>query len=147
MKKISLVTARVVRENEQYSYKLIGKREKYLVLHEDGENAGDKAMAYLTPFAKEPVQIEQVILQKNTVEILGGDVENEDKFLYKATVEFIEVNESTGKERKITRTYYVGADDVQIALNHLVDYLNECMETSGLAGISSIVRTKVIEAI
>ncbi|MDN4754435.1 hypothetical protein QYZ87_07830 [Porphyromonadaceae bacterium W3.11] len=41
MQQISLVTARVVRENEQYAYKLVGKGEKYLVRHEDGDNAGE----------------------------------------------------------------------------------------------------------
>lgn len=41
MKKISVVTAKVVREN-----KIVGKGEKYIVLHEDCENAGDKVVNF-----------------------------------------------------------------------------------------------------
>jgi len=64
MKKLSLVTAKVVRENEQYAYKLVGKGEKYLVLHEDGEKPEDVVISELAPFSKEPVSVESVVLQK-----------------------------------------------------------------------------------
>lgn len=65
MHNLSLVTAKITRENEQYNYRIVGRGEKYLVKHEDGENAGDKVIEKLTPFAKEPIVIEQVVLQKN----------------------------------------------------------------------------------
>lgn len=55
---LSLVTAKVIRENENYSYKLVGKGEKYLVRHEEAGNAGDKVIEEITPFAKEPIVIE-----------------------------------------------------------------------------------------
>lgn len=45
MDQISLVTARVIRRNELYGYKLKGKGEQYLVRHQEGENAGVVSIA------------------------------------------------------------------------------------------------------
>ena len=55
---LSIVVAKVVRENAQYKYKLVGKGERYLVQHQEGDNPGNAVMKYLTPYAKEPVVIE-----------------------------------------------------------------------------------------
>lgn len=46
---LSIVVAKVVRENAQYKYKLVGKGERYLVHHQEGDNSGNAVMKYLTP--------------------------------------------------------------------------------------------------
>ena len=140
MDQISLVTARVVRRNEQYGYKLKGKGEQYLVRHQEGENPGDKVVEYLQPFAIEPIIIEAVRLEKG-VDFLNQEEERERN--YKCTVAYIVLNESTGKESKVRKGMYLYADDCQEALN--------CVEKSfGLAesaGVVSIAQTKIIELI
>lgn len=138
MKHLSLVTAKVVRENAQYSYKVVGRGEKYLVQHEEGENAGDKVLEYLAPYAKEPVIIESVALQKSG-EIIG---DASDAFVYKAKVEFIEVNGDTGKEKKVTRNHFVCANSTREAFDVVADYLSGFISDNSVSALS---RTKIIE--
>ena len=140
MHNLSLVTAKITRENEQYNYRIVGRGEKYLVKHEDGENAGDKVIEKLTPFAKEPIVIEQVVLQKTT-EIIG---EPDEEFIYKAQIQFLEVNENTGKEKKMTRNYFVCANSTRDAFEVLSDYIDGFFSDSSIV---SVVRTKIIEII
>ena len=135
MKNLSLVTAKVVRENEMYRYKLVGKGEKYLVAHEDMENPGDKVVVELTPFAKEPVVIEQVVLQKN-VEF----IESDGDVIYKSAVEYIELNENTGK--KVRRNYYLRANSTKEAFDVLSDYISVFVSDNSIV---SVVRTKIID--
>lgn len=137
MEQISLVTAKVVRENEQYAYKLVGKGEKYLVRHQDGDNAGDKVLAYLSPYAKEPVCIEAVALQKN-IEFVNP--EEPADHIYKCAVEYSTLNEETGKEQTVRKSYYVYADTVRGVMTTLEDV----MRFNDVA-ITSISRTKIIE--
>ena len=125
MKKISVVTAKVVRENEQYAYKLVGKGGKYIVMHEDGENAGEKVVEKLSPFAKELVEIQQVRV-------------------YKAHIEYSEMNEVTGGTKKQTLRYFVCADNIKEAYSLLADFIHEFVDESA---IQSIIRTNIIEVI
>lgn len=139
MQQISLVTARVVRENEQYAYKLVGKGEKYLVRHEDGDNAGEAVVEYLSPYAKEPVCIESIQLQKNIEFINVNDTQDH---IYKCTAEYITTNEDTGKETKVRRSYYMYAESIREALNIMDDFL-----VIGDAAVTSIALTKIIEVL
>ncbi len=141
MNKISLVTVKVVRRNEQYDYKIVGRGEKYLVLHNDGENAGEKTIAYLSPYVVEPIQVEQVILQKNT-EVIGDAGK---LAVFKATVEAIVVNHETGKQRKESRCYYVNGDSIKEAFDELVGFISEISLSA--EHIRSISRTNIIEVI
>ena len=70
MDRLSLVTVRVVRQNEQYNYKVVGKGEQYLVKHADDERADEKAIEYLKPFSREPVIVVRTELLKGSVELL-----------------------------------------------------------------------------
>lgn len=140
MDQISLVTARVVRSNEQYGFKLKGKGEQYLVRHQEGENSGDKVVEYLQPFAIEPIIIEAVRLEK------GVDFLNQEEKrarIYKCTVEYIVLNESTGRESKVRKGKYLYADDCQDALNCVENSLGPAER----AGVVSMALTKIIELI
>ena len=140
MKKISVVTAKVVRENEQYAYKLVGKGGKYIVMHEDGENAGEKVVEKLSPFAKELVEIQQVSLMKS-MEVVG---DTEAESVYKAHIEYSEMNEVTGGTKKQTLRYFVCADNIKEAYSLLADFIHEFVDESA---IQSIIRTNIIEVI
>ncbi len=140
MKKLSLVTAKVVRENEQYNYRMVGRGERYLVRHSEDENAGEKLSKYLTQYAKEPVVVEQVILQKNN-EVIG---ELTDDVVFKATVAFIEVDPDTNKKRKVTRSYFVCADSIREAFDTLSGYLSDFLCGNSIV---SIAQTKILEVL
>lgn len=137
MTQISLVTARAVRQNAQYTYKLKGKGEQYLVIHEDGENAGDKVLEYLTPYVVSPVTIEAIKLQKNVEFVNEGDVKDH---IYKCVVEYVTLNDKSGKETRVRKPLYVFGNDVRDAL-HGVE------ESFGMEAdvIKSISLTKIIE--
>ncbi|MDR0872531.1 MAG: DUF4494 family protein [Prevotellaceae bacterium] len=140
MKSLSLVTARIVRENEQYKYKIVGKGEKYLVRHDENEDAGVKTLEYLTPFAKEPVKIEQITLLKPSVELVdNGDAD----FTFKVGIQFIQVDDNQ-KERKRSQTLYVRADDLQEAFDMSSVYLNDWLCDKAITSIS---RTGIIDVI
>lgn len=141
MKNLSTVTARIVRENEQYKYKIKGKGEKYLVIHEEGKNAGDIVAEYLSPFAKEPVKIEQTALFKGRPEIIN---KNENGMIFQAKVEYISVDENKGKERKITNTYFVQASHIREAFEALAEFISDFVSD---ACITSVSKTKIIEVL
>ena len=134
MKKLSLVTAKVVRENEQYAYKLVGKGEKYLVLHDELEKAEDSVMTELTPFSKKPISIDSVVVQKNC-EIIG---DSECELIFKASVKFMYFDEISGKEKKSTRKLFVRADSVKDAATVIYSEIPE-------AHLSSITETKILD--
>lgn len=136
---ISVVVAKVVRENEQYKYRLVGKGEKYIVQHHEVDNAGEMVAKYLSPFAKEPVVIESVALQKST-EIIA-DISNEEG-VYKAVVQFAEEDPDTGKIRKYKRNYFVGGDNFAEAYDKLMGEANNWM---GLWQVLSLTKTNIIE--
>ena len=136
MKNLSLVTVKVVRENENYKYRLVGKGEKYLVRHDAENNAGDIVVKELTPFAKETIVVEQVLLQKNA-EI----IESCGEFIYKAAIKYIEIDD-TGKERKITRRYYVQSDSARDAFDAVAEFLSGSLND---ACIMSVTQTNIIE--
>lgn len=137
MQQLSLVTAKIVRENAQYAYKLVGKGEKYLVRHQDGDNAGAKVMEYLAPYAKEPVVIEAVALQKN-IEFLNPD--NTKDNIYKCVIEYHLLNEDTGKETKVRKGCYVYATSPK----EVIDIIDEHTYFADSA-VTSISLTKIIE--
>lgn len=137
MEQISLVTARIVRQNAQYAYELKGKGEQYLVRHEEGENAGEKVVEYLTPYAAQPVVVEAVALQKG-VEFINAD--NQKDGIYRCVVEYVETDMDTNKEKKVRRVLYVYANSIRQTL-HAVDE-DFGMEMMSVASVS---RTKIIE--
>lgn len=141
MKNLSTVTARIVRESEQckYKLKLKGKGEKYLVLHDEGENAGDIVMAYLSPFAKEPVKIQQTTLLKGRTEIIG-----KGETIFQAKIEFVTIDENKGKERKVSETYFVKSDGIREAFEELAEFVSGFISD---AAITSVVRTKIVEVL
>ena len=140
MKMLSLITAYVVRENEQYRYKLVGKGEKYLVQHNESEDAAMKVIEFLTPYAKEPVKIKQVTLLKESVELIHyGDAD----FVFSVRIEFVLIEEN-GKERKKSRTIYVTNDSINEALDTTKEWMSGFLSDSA---ITSIVRTKIIDVI
>jgi len=134
MQKLSLVTAKVVRENDQYAYKLIGKGEKYLVFHEDLEKAEDTVILELTPFSKEPVSIDSVIVQKNS-EIIG---DSESEQIFKASVKFMYLDEISGKEKKSSRKLFVRADTIEAAILVISSEIPE-------GHLASITETKIFD--
>lgn len=134
MEQISLVTARVVRRNAQYAYKLVGKGEQYLVRHEDGDNAGDKVLEYLAPYAAEPVTIEAVRLEKNVEFLNAEDVRDQ---IYKCTIEYVTLNEKMGKETKVRRSRYVYANSCKEAIDVACELEAGC--------VTSVSLTKIIE--
>lgn len=135
---LSIVTARVARQNEQYNYVAV-KGEKYLVLHEDGESASEKIITYLTPYAVEPVQIESVVVQKGT-EIIGTI--SDDMFVYKAMAQEPILNENTGKIKRVTRRFYLQGNSFEDALHRLQ---NELKYWTIIPEITSISKTNIIE--
>lgn len=141
MKNLSKVTARIIRENEQHKYKLKGKGEQYLVAHEEGENAGDIVMAYLSPFAKEPVKIEQVTLLKGRPEIIG---DTETETIFQAKIEYVTIDEKKGKEHKVSETYFVQANDIREAFEELAMFVSGFVSE---AAVTSVSRTKIIEVL
>lgn len=138
MGKISLVTAKVVRENEKYKYKLVGKGEKYLVQHEDGDHPGDRVIEELSPYAVEPVQIEGIASLKKT-EI----IESEGDVTYKVVVEFLEVGEVSQKLKKTKYNYFVRSneflDDVIVQVRK---YLSSSVSDWAIVSCS---RTNIID--
>lgn len=141
---ISIVTAKIIRKNEQYNYRVVGKGERYLVVHEDGEGAGDVVLQYLAPYAQEPVVIEATALQKST-EIIGLDnPEAEERCgIYKASVVFRELLES-GKTKKTTRRYYILAEELSYAHGMLDDFLCSMVQDYEVVSIS---KTNIIECL
>lgn len=133
----SIVVAKVVRQNEQYNYAMVGKGERYLVAHEEGENAGDKVVEYLAPYTKIPVVIEGVALQKSSDVILpnGGET------IYKAMVQFVDLLES-GRTKRTNRKVFVGAKTFREAHSLLEDWFaNEVRE----AEVLSVAKTNLLE--
>lgn len=106
---ISLVTAKVIRANAQYAYKLKGKGEKYLVEHNEDESAADKIVRNLTPYTitGTTVSIESVVVQKSS-EVLDSNYE--DCPVYKCTIRGEETTDE-GRIRKYQRKYFIQALD------------------------------------
>ncbi|MGL4518430.1 MAG: DUF4494 family protein [Phocaeicola sp.] len=135
----SLVTATVIRRNDQYKYKLVGKGEKYLANHSDDQNAGDICQAYLKPFSSELPVIQTVSLQK--VEDVIGCHESGD-IIFQANVQCTYEDEVTSKIKKCTRKYYVFAQSSLDACSGVYEQLNsECLDDFEIV---SLTRTKVI---
>lgn len=140
-KNLSLVVARVVRQNEEYGYKEVRKRERYLVLHEENENAGDKVVEFLKPYASEPVCVVQTTLQKKGLELIGD--KSADSF-FNATAEYMQLTEN-GKERKVVFRFIVQAKTAKDALTKTEEHLSGLMVDSD--GITMISKTKIIDVI
>lgn len=135
---LSIVTARVARQNEHYNY-VATKGEKYLVRHEEGESASNIIVEHLSPYAISPVQIESVVVQKST-DLLAEP--QEALPIYKATVQELLLNEKNGKTKRKTHKYYLQAQDFAGALDRVEDELCHLM---GNFEIQSITKTPIIE--
>ena len=137
---ISLVTAKVIRANAQYAYKLKGQGEKYLVEHNDNESASDKIVEYLTPYAVYgcPVQVESVAVQKKS-EILIGN--HEDCPIFKCCVRGMETDVD-GKSRKFQRRYFAQAIDPIEAIAMVQEAFED---TACEYEILSVAKTNIIE--
>lgn len=134
MQKLSLVTAKVVRENEQYAYKLVGKGEKYLVLHEDGQKAEDRVISELSPFAKEPIVIDSVVVQKKS-EIIG---DFKCDIIFKAVVKLAYYDEISGKEKTSSNKLFVFAESAKNAISVILEEIPE-------SHLVSISETKILD--
>ena len=137
MQKLSLVTAKVIRENEQYAYKLVSKGEKYLVLHEDGEKAEDRVISELSPFAKEPVVIDSVVVQKSAEVV---DAKDGADFVFKIAVKAIYIDEISGKEKKVTRKLFVRAFSIENAIS-------AAKKHEPFGNVASISETKILDVL
>ena len=136
---LSIVVAKVVRENAQYKYKLVGKGERYLVQHQEGDNSGNAVMKYLTPYAKEPVVIEGVSLQKHS-----DIVESFGEMIYKAVVQHVVEDIDTGRLHKSKRNYFINGDSYSDAYEALLAEANNWV---GLSEIISLSKTNIIEVL
>lgn len=135
---LSIVIAKVIRSNEQYKYKLVGKGEKYLVTHRDNENAGDIVVEYLKPFVSD-IRIESVALQNNS-QVVGID---DEKQIYKAVVKQIVLNEE-GIEKRLNQKIFLGGKDFFEANTLLMAYIDSSVQESEVLSIS---KTNIIELI
>lgn len=133
---ISIVVAKVVRSNEQYQYKVVGKGEKYLVAHADNENAGDKVVEYLKPFAKE-IRVESISLQNNSEALCGVEGES----IYKGVVRYTSETEE-GKMKRSTHKFFVGGKTFEEANLLLSSFLDSNAQD---AEILSLTKTNIIE--
>ena len=136
--RLTLVTARVVRKNERYAYKLVGKGERYLVKHKEGENAGDKVIQELTYDAEEPVIVVQTQLLKNNVEFIED--EKADRF-FNAKVEYTELTDDGKREKKVKDRYIVQANTAKEAFNRLSAVINaddDCITTVAITNIIDV---------
>ncbi|HOI27358.1 MAG TPA: DUF4494 family protein [Paludibacteraceae bacterium] len=118
--KTMIVTARVVRENEQYSYKVVGKGEQYLVKGPDSmttEQASAEVIKQITPYAKEPVTIEQVRLVKNCDSFVSEEMPDGCDFtFYKLTFKYTLVTEE-GRRSKVMQNVIVGDGTITDAIS------------------------------
>lgn len=138
--RLTLVTARVVRKNERYAYKLVGKGERYLVKHKEGENAGDKVIQELTYDAEEPVIVVQTQLLKNNVEFIED--EKADRF-FNAKVEYTELTDDGKREKKVKDRYIVQANTAKEAFNRLSAVINaddDCITTVAITNIIDVIQ-------
>ena len=138
--RLTLVTARVVRKNERYAYKLVGKGERYLVKHKEGENAGDKVIQELTYDAEEPVIVVQTQLLKNSVELIEDEKANR---FFNATVEYTELTDDGKREKKVKDRYIVQANTAKEAFNTLSVVINvddDCITTVAITNIIDVIQ-------
>ena len=138
--RLTLVTARVVRKNERYAYKLVGKGERYLVKHKEGENAGDKVIQELTYDADVPVIVVQTQLLKNNVEFIED--EKADRF-FNAKVEYTELTDDGKREKKVKDRYIVQANTAKEAFNRLSAVINaddDCITTVAITNIIDVIQ-------
>ncbi len=138
--RLTLVTARVVRKNERYAYKLVGKGERYLVKHKEGENAGDKVIQELTYDAEVPVIVVQTQLLKNNVEFIED--EKADRF-FNAKVEYTELTDDGKREKKVKDRYIVQANTAKEAFNRLSAVINaddDCITTVAITNIIDVIQ-------
>ena len=138
--RLTLVTVRVVRKNERYAYKLVGKGERYLVKHKEGENAGDKVIQELTYDAEVPVIVVQTQLLKNNVEFIED--EKADRF-FNAKVEYTELTDDGKREKKVKDRYIVQANTAKEAFNRLSAVINaddDCITTVAITNIIDVIQ-------
>ena len=138
--RLTLVTARVVRKNERYAYKLVGKGARYLVKHKEGENAGDKVILELTYDAEVPVIVVQTQLLKNNVEFIED--EKADRF-FNAKVEYTELTDDGKREKKVKDRYIVQANTAKEAFNRLSAVINaddDCITTVAITNIIDVIQ-------
>lgn len=139
---ISIVTAKVIRANAQYAYKLKGKGEKYLVKHQEKESAADIVVKYLTPYVVEnaPLSIESVVVQKSSEVLNEGEGYER---IYKCSLRLEEELES-GKVHWVQRKVFVSALSIADALKFVEEDMSGTVYDYE---ILSVQKTNIIEII
>lgn len=145
MKQLSMVSAKVLRQNENYKYRLAGKGERYLVYHNEDDSPIEIVKNYLRPYVIEEPSIDSVALQRGVsyVEDSMGD------YVWRAQLRYtsrILLENGTEKERKVSAKYLVCADDMSQAFESIVAYLESNTEHPS-SSLVSISRVNVIEVI
>lgn len=122
-------TARVDRIMENGEQKKIG--EKYLVDALTCFEAIEHTTAELHSTTNGEFEITEV--KKTPIAETFGNLEAEKFFI--AKVNFITVDERTGKEKKTACQWFIGADDYDIAKAVLTEEIKKSMADIGIAGL------------
>lgn len=122
-------TARVDRIMENGEQKKIG--EKYLVDALTCFEAIEHTTAELHSTTNGEFEITEV--KKTPIAETFGNLEAEKFFI--AKVNFITVDERTGKEKKTAYHWFIGADDYDIAKAVLTEEIKKSMADIGIAGL------------
>lgn len=122
-------TARVDRIMENGEQKKIG--EKYLVDALTCFEAIEHTTAELHSTTNGEFEITEV--KKTPIAETFGNLEAEKFFI--AKVNFITVDERTGKEKKTAYQWFIGADDYDIAKAVLTEEIKKSMADIGIAGL------------
>lgn len=145
MKQLSMVGAKVLRQNENYKYRLAGKGERYLVYHDEIDNPAEVVKNYLRPYVIEEPSIDSVAIQRGVSMIEAST----GAYVWRANIRYTcqEVLENGAeKERKVSAKFFVCADDMSSAFEAIVGYLEYETEHPATS-IVSISRVNVIEVI
>lgn len=121
-------TARVERMTDKGEQKKVS--EKYLVDALSCTEAIELATSEVQPTTNE---FEITEVKKTPIEEVLGDLEAEKFFI--AKVNFITVDERTGKEKKTAYQLFIGADDYDIAKAVLTEEIKKSMADIGIAGL------------
>lgn len=122
-------TARVERMTEQGEQKKVS--EKYLVDALSCTEAIELTTGEVQPTTNE---FEITEVKKTAIEEVLGNLDAEKRFL--AKINIINVDERTGKEKKVAYQWFVGADDYDIAKAEVEDAIKKSMADIEIAGIT-----------
>ena len=83
----------------------------------------------------------EAVKKCNASEVLFSDVDEDDKW-YKAKLQFITINEKTGKEKRSNTTYLVQAKSLARALRYVDEYMGKTMTDYDIVGLNE---TKIMD--